>query len=107
MTKPTKKSKTYYDWLECEDYIQKQHKCNIRDFKNKFKKIKGKLTVDDKKEYMDFWHWVLNNYEVHNGCFITFTKEIYESINEEWIKTIYGWFLEFADEGEVEFYVTW
>ena len=66
-------------------------------------------------EYKDFWHWVCDHYEIHNGCFITFSQETLDSYEghddgmPEWVKTIYGYYLkEFADEnGEVEMYVSW
>jgi hypothetical protein len=70
-------------------------------------------------EYLDFWHWVCDNHEIHNGCYIIFSRECLESYNDvpeddkyempKWVKEIYTHYLdEFEDEqGEVEMYVSW
>lgn len=60
-------------------------------------------------KYLDFWHWVVDNYEIHNGCYITFSRETYDAIKEDWVKTIYGYYLtEFENKnGEIDFRVEW
>ena len=65
--------------------------------------------LKNEPEYCDFWHWVVDNYEVRNGCEITFCKEALDEIEEDWVETIYGYYItEFADENdEVNFWVEW
>ncbi len=62
-------------------------------------------------EYLDFWHWVVDHHEIHNPCYITFSKEQFNEMTKEpeWIQKIYGYYLkEFANKnGEVEMEVSW
>ena len=106
MEKPQKKTKEYYDYYECCRYLEKKYEYQERDYLGKFKNGK----CDDNIEYLDFWHWVIDHYEIHNGCFITFCEDAMDyTEEEEWIKTIYGYYIEeFADEnGDLEMYVSW
>jgi hypothetical protein len=107
MKKPTKKTKSYYDYIQCRDYLQKKYDYNERDYAGKFKNR-------DKEDvpYQDFWHWVIEHYQVCNGCFITFSKEYLECDGKEseaWVREIYKHYIdEFADEnGELEMYCWW
>lgn len=65
--------------------------------------------MKNEPEYLDFWHWVVDNYEVHNGSFISFSKEALGCEMKDWQKEIYKHYLdEFADEnGELEMWVEW
>jgi hypothetical protein len=104
MNKPTPKTKTAYSYTECRDYLQEKYGYKERDYAGKFKH----RDMDD-IPYQDFWHWVVGNYQIHNGCYVTFTKEVLDEIQEDWVKTIYSYYLhEFAlDKNEVTFYVEW
>lgn len=108
MQKPKKHKKEYYDYNECRDYLQEKYGYDERDYLGMFT---GK-TVNDNVEYQDFWHWVCDNYEIHNGCCITFDMELLKEKDiyiKPWQKEILKHYLEeFADEnGKVELYVWW
>jgi hypothetical protein len=111
MDKPTKRTKESYDYHECRDYINAKLGRDQDDYAGMFKRnASGKLiNYDPSKEFLCFWHWVIENYTISNGCFVTFHRERLEEINEPWIKEIYGHYIdEFADEsGELEMYVWW
>ncbi len=62
--------------------------------------------------YLDFWHWVIENYNPHNGCFMTFSYAALSydyAEHPEWVRTIYRNYLdEFANEpGELKMFVQW
>ena len=63
--------------------------------------------MESQPEYKDFWHWVVDRYEVHNGGKITFT-EGYADKEEEFIKTIYNYYMtEFGEDGELTMETSW
>jgi hypothetical protein len=93
----------HFDYRDCRDYLQAKYNYAERDYGQKYC---GKR--DENAPYLDFWHWVIANYEIHNGCFITFSEDMLPEIQEDWIRTIYGHYLtEFAKEGELEMYISW
>jgi hypothetical protein len=61
-------------------------------------------------EYQDFWHFIIENYEIHNGCYFIMTKDLYEKEIKDWQKEILGYFFDEFDPkntGEIEFFVCW
>lgn len=118
MNKPTLESKQYYDYHKCKAFIREKYGYDERDYLGKYKRKNGKvLSVNDSVEYLDFWHWVVDNYEIHNGCFIEFSNEDYDQIEKDWVKEIYSHYMdEFCPDKNwktnecrvgVEFYVSW
>lgn len=110
LVKPQQKQTTYYDYNECRDYLQAKYGYDERDYAGHFKRKRGKLTgTDESVPYLDFWHWVCEHHEIHNGCFITFSREELPGIEEDWVREIYTHYLdEFEDEkGEVELFAWW
>lgn len=103
--RPKKETRSYFDYNKCRDYLQAKYGYDERDYAGKFV---GK-GVRENVPYLDFWHWVLNHHQIQNGCFVVFTRWEYEDIEEEWVKVIYGHYLdEFADkEGNLDLYVWW
>ena len=92
--RPIKKVREAYDYLECRDYLQDKYNYVERDFSALY--------------HQDFWHWVVENYEIHNGCYLTFSYDKIPEIQEDWAKTIYKYYLtEFSENGEVTFWVWW
>ncbi len=110
LEKPEKTTESYHDYHKCRDYLQAKFGYDERDYMGKFRKGKGKITGErGEVPYLDFWRWVIDNYEIHNGCFVTFDRDALNEIDQDWIKTIYKNYLdEFADEkGELRMYVWW
>lgn len=108
--KPGKRRRDYYDYNECRDYLQARYGYKERDYAGRYTGSGASLRLDDGKPYLDFWHWVVENYDVRNGCFITFTRErLEEGGMEDWVREIYTRYLdEFADEkGELEMWCWW
>lgn len=65
MIKPKKRSrKSHYDYNEISDYIEKKYNIELRGYKKKKDGI-----------YRDFWHWLLQRNEIHNGCYIYLIPE--------------------------------
>ena len=114
LEKPKFKTKIFYHYNECRNYLQKKYNCNERDFAGRYKRDENnKLKeVDINKPYQDFWHWVCDNYIIYNGCFIVFSKNYFGMKSEtipEWVKTIYSRYIEeFADNnGELVMFCEW
>lgn len=106
MKKPVKKArKPFYNYNKCRNFLQNKYDYEERDYAGKFKK--GNANKD--APYLDFWHWVIENYDINNGCYITFHKDTLEEIEPAWIKEIYSHYIEeFADEsGELVMWVEW
>lgn len=103
--KPVPRTKTAYDYNQCRDYLEAKYGYEERDYVGMFKEKK----VNEEVEYLDFWHWVLDRHTIHNGCYVTFSKEELDEIDKEWVREIYSHYIEeFADDnGELELYVWW
>lgn len=110
LKKPEKKRREYYDYQELRNYLEAKYGYKEKDYAGRFKKRRGQTETERKAiPYQDFWCWVVDRYEIHNGCYLTFTREELEWIKEDWVKEIYTYYIdEFADEnGDLEMYVWW
>jgi hypothetical protein len=115
MNKPVKKEhESHYDYNECQDWIESKYGYKVRDYLGKFTYYKNGSPkgFNENIKYLDFWHWITDNFDIHNGSYFLFSKDDlnnYRKSEPEWVKRIYNDFLtEFADEnGEIEFYVWW
>jgi hypothetical protein len=103
--------KPSYNFNDCTKYIEQKYGYQTRGYIS----IEEK-GLDDSVEigYRDFWHWILDRHEIHNGCYIEFSKydlDMYKEYGDinDWEAKIYQDYLnEFADEnGEINFYVWW
>jgi hypothetical protein len=66
--------------------------------------------LNNKPEYQDFWHFLLDHHEIYNGGFFTMNKDILMEEADDWQKEILQhYFGEFdpSNKGEIEFYVSW
>lgn len=106
LKKPKKQTHRYYDYHECRDYLQKKFGYDERDYA----KIYNNGKYDKDIECLDFWYWLCEHSEIHNGCFVYFSKENLDDLDgDEWVKEIYGHYIdEFADKnGELTMYAWW
>lgn len=82
-------------------------KSNYDNWEAKFKEWEKE---NPEPEYQNFWHWIIDRYEIHNGCEITFYES--EPPAKDWQKEIYMRYIEEFGEGEIgnreiNFYVSW
>ena len=70
----------YYNWNEINSYIEQKYKIELRSYKSKH----------------DFWHWLCDTYEIHNG--LTFDLELFFEDKDE-----VSWILEIFDLLSKEF----
>lgn len=108
--KPTKKIIVEgFDYHECTKYIEEKYNINTRDYAGKFS-VEKQLPLEKIEEipYQDFWHWIVSNNEIHNGCVFKLYAEDAEDM-EDWQQEILKLYLdEFADNGEdIIFWVDW
>lgn len=109
LEKPQPKTQVAYDWHECAEFINEKYGINIRDYAGKYSN-----PGDKSMPYLDFWHWIVDHYDVHNGSYFHFDREDLKLEQEEsciapWQGDIYQKFIdEFGDEnGYIKFFVEW
>jgi hypothetical protein len=104
MKKPKKETREYYDYSKCAKFIAyKLGVKDLRDFAGKYEK------GGENKPYLDFWHWLCDMNDVHNGCYIYMppASDIPNySEDEKWVAPIVQAFEdEFGEEAEM--WVDW
>ena len=95
---------TYYDYNKVIDYIEEKYSIRVRDYAGYLKDL------PNERPYLDFWHWIVDNYEIHDGCYVTFTwQEHYDDEDTpEWVKEILSLILkEFPEDLEMYCRVCW
>lgn len=102
--KPIKHDRSpIYLYSECRDYLQEKYGYDESDYLGKFKGGQSNEGV----EYLNFWHWVCDNFEVSNGGEITFNKEtlqrakgpLIRTANRTWVREILEHYLSEFGEG--------
>ena len=78
-TKPKEKTKTAYDYNECRDWLQAKYGYDERDYAGKY----ASPIPNPSAPYQDFWHFVLDQTPVHNGCYI--------NIEDSWLEDAAPW----------------
>lgn len=107
MKKPVPKIKKVLYYNECEKYIAE--KLGIKDLRNVAGKTYDGSAADNAKKYLDFWHFLCDSNDVHNGCEIMmpYCEEdaIYED-KDKWALDIARAFA--AEFGpDAEYWVAW
>lgn len=107
MQKPQPKTIERLDYLECVAYIEEKLGYELRDTLGKFKLNnfdKSIQSFDKSIEYRDFWHFIIDNCEIHNGC------EIYMPLvcedNQPWQNEILKAFHDEFGE-EAQYWIWW
>lgn len=75
MKKPTKKHQVpeAFNWKELATYIEAKYGRELRDWNGRWDGRHTPAVTPSGAEiaYLDFWHWVVDHHEIHNGCFFT------------------------------------
>lgn len=96
--KPQLKTRQYYDYNECAQFIEPKLGYKIRDTLGKFR---GNINA----EYRDWWHFLIREVDVHNGCFIQIDSSLLDAGND-WQNEITQVFIsEFGEDSD--YYVEW
>lgn len=69
----------WYDYHEMVDYVEKKYEIKVRDYSNRWGDVH-----DSKKEYQDFWHWMLDT------SFNNFQRGAPMELDWKWIKDDWG-----------------
>jgi hypothetical protein len=112
--KPKKQTKEYWDWRSVQKYVEAKYKICMEDYGGKFKNSK----VNEEAPYLDFWHWILDRCDIHNGCYTTFYikewldekadgDELDEYVAPDWVKEILQLIYDEFGEMEMEVYIWW
>ena len=107
MDRPRKKTRVAYEYRECRDYLQEKYHYQERDVLGYKHALKS--GASEMPPCQDFWRWVCDHHQIHNGCYVTFSAERLAEIEEDWVKKIYALYLgEFADEdGTLRMWCEW
>ena len=91
----------FYDFRRAMEWISRKYQINQDDLCG--------WAEDKSKPYRSFWAWLTMNQTVEDGSFIVFSREMCDTIQEEWARTVYGYYLdEFAQEkNRVLFWYDW
>jgi len=104
---PKRHSKKYWTYHEVEHYLEQLHGKKFRDYAGRW----AAEPHDDSIPYQDFWHWVCDTNEVHNGCFIHLPEWEYFMNNEDtepWKKEIMQFFKDFlGDDYDERMWCEW
>lgn len=93
LVKPKIQTTSFYDYIECRDYLQRKFGYDERDFSGKF------THRSESAPYQDFWHFVCDKFEPTNGDLIVFSNDTRRLCNEDWQKDILEHYLaEFGDK---------
>lgn len=107
LAKPEKQTRTeeFWDYYDVCRYIEKKYKISLENY------AKWSPGKNDDKPYQNFWHWITDRQEIHNGCF--FYLNVYEHTEPEdkycpgWVKEILKRFYDEFGEDEMRFWVAW
>jgi hypothetical protein len=71
MKKPKKVTRSYYGYNDIIDYIEFKYKIKTRGYTPKCGFTEKQIALEYRpKPYLDFWHWIIDYYEVNNGSSI-------------------------------------
>lgn len=99
MEKPKPQKIERLDYHDCSKYIEHKLGYDLRDTLGKFSGKKDWESI----EYRDFWHFLIDTQEVHNGCDIYMPYP--DETEEEWQKEILQAF--HNEFGEGPYWVWW
>lgn len=99
MKKPKPKIIKRLDYHECKDYIEEKLGYKLRDTLGKFSTKDG---YNSSIEYRDFWHFLVDKCNIHNGCQIWMPEP---ECGNEWQRPILEAFHE--EFGEGPYWVSW
>lgn len=107
LKKPVKKqNEPYWDFNEVMHYLEQLHGKNFRDYAGKFGS-----PGDYDAPYQDFWHWVVDQNEITNGCWMNLPDWEYyakDPHTESWKKEIMQYFYDFlGDDYHERLWVEW
>jgi hypothetical protein len=105
MEKPIKVTfEPAWDWHDVIAFLEEKYDIDVRDYNKKFSK-----GSEQDVEYLDFWHWVLGMYDVHNGSFIDLSVKYWleEKSTPLWVKEILQKMYDEFQEEDMNFWVSW
>lgn len=107
---------SYWVYHEVINYIEQKYDIKTDEYtpKNGFtsEHLDARSSHDKKhnrKPFLCFWHWIIDNYQIHNGSQFTLWYDPEDEDTPDWVKEILKMiFDEFEPEhGEMDMYVSW
>lgn len=99
-------SMDYFEWDDLVTEVEKEanliygYPRNIRDWGNKFNRQAPDYNPES--EYKDFWHWMINHFEISNGKMLHFEPFCYadETRYPSWVVEILNLFGRVMEESD-------
>ena len=100
-------TREYYEWTDVREALNEKLGYNIEDVKGRYK-IKP---YDDTIPSQCFWTWLHENFDIFNGCFLSFDWWLedylqYEKADnplEPWVEEILSALVELVDDKDICF----
>lgn len=109
--KPRKIVRELLDYNDSVDWIEEKYGVKVRDFAGKFAKENVNKKDKDRPPYLDFWHWLIDRYQINNGSILNMRVDYENKEHPEWVNKILKMFHdEFKTDlvdGELQFEVNW
>lgn len=96
LAKPKAEKMVVFDYHECAAFVGQKLGYDLCD-------TLGRFTGNPKAEYRDFWHFLIDHCDIHNGCQIWMPTP--EKCNKDWQNVILQAFLD--EFGEGPYWVSW
>ncbi len=99
--KPELQSRGAYEYSDCVEWVEQKLGYDIRNVLNSHSPENIKKNI----EYRDWWHFLIDYEDVHNGCYIMIRRDLMEYGND-WQNEITQKFLDEFGE-DAEYWVDW
>jgi hypothetical protein len=105
--KVRKKVMKVYDFHDLTKEVERRAGKSVRDWAGRWDKKYGTKAFEA-TPYQDFWHFICDNFEIHNGAteWMDF-DELLKDCDEDWQKEVCQLYIDVAGHGEHEVLHAW
>lgn len=110
---PKKRTMEYWDYNEVIEYVEEKYGFKSRDYAGKFygnesPDARGHAPAPE-ADYLDFWHWLLDRVDVHNGClvYLSVSDWLADEDTPAWVKEILQKIYDEFQEDEMQVWIWW
>ena len=99
--KPKLQSRKAYEYSDCAKWVEQKLGYDIRNTLGN----RSPEGFKERREYRDWWHFIIDYLDVRNGCYISIEKDLLENGNN-WQNEITQAFIDEFGE-DAEYWVWW
>lgn len=88
---------------------KEEYDIRFKEIHDQYKRFKNWCDKNPEPPYLDFWHWYIENHEIHNGCYSNFNLKYYlnNSSTPEWIREITQLIYNEFQKEKMKFWIEW